>query len=169
MKKRTNRKSEVKGRVVRKRDTRSVGIIILGLFLGGALIGLGIYNNINAAYNDFNVRTEAELKSDINKKIKESEDLRKKRDEEYETSAMSEKYEEYVRNISHVEGELLDLEAELYNVTSGGYDSLKRDKVFGSVPFIALGAIVIVIAIGLAMKSSRNNKRNVILTITEEK
>ena len=42
-------------------------------------------------------------------------------------------------------------------------------QYLGSVPLIALGAIVIVLGMGMAMKLSTKSKKNVILSVTEEK
>jgi cell division protein FtsB len=161
-------KSNHKKRVVRKRNFMPVVIIILGLLLGGTLIGIGIYNNVTSDYDALKIKTEEQLKEDVIAKTKEVEDLRKKRNEEYGNSAKSEDYEKYSHEITVAEGELYDLSADLYNVQNGVYDGLKREKIFGSVPFIAFGAAVIVIALGIVMKMS-TKKKNVILTITEDK
>jgi len=143
--------------------------LILGFLMGGALIGIGIYNNINAGYNAFTVRTEEEVKADIDAKYKELSEITDKRDEAYDKNALSDEYAEYSRKLSTVENETYELEAELYKIQSGFYDKLLAEQYMGSVPFIAFGVIVIVFGIGLAMKFSNESKKNVILSVTEEK
>ena len=166
---RSNAKSSTKEVATRKRDFVPIVIVVLGIILGGLLIGVGVYNNINSNYNNLGVKTEEELREEVAEKSKVVAEIRTKRNEEYDTSAMSEEYEKYSRELSVAEGELYDAEAELYNTQSGFYDNLKRDKIFGSMPLIVLGAVVIVLGLGLAMKAANRNKRNVILTVTEEK
>ena len=155
--------------VVRKRKASPILVIVLGVILGGALIGLGIYNNLNSDYDAMNIKSEEELVSERDEKLSAYEELREKRQEEYNKSALSEDYEKMTRELSAAEDELLDIEAELYNVQSGKYEGTKKEKYLNSVPLIAFGAVVIIFALGLAMKMSTSSKKNVILTITEEK
>ena len=152
-----------------KKNNMPIISIVLGFVLGGALIGLGIYNNVNSDYNSFEIKSEEELRKDVDEKYKKVDEIRKARDQEYNTSAQSEKYYELSRDISTAEGELRDTEEELYKVTSGFYDSFKTDKYFNSVPLILAGAVVIVVGIGLAMNFSTRSKKNVILSVSEEK
>ena len=153
----------------RKRNFMPLVVLTIGVVLGGILIGFGIYNNANSDYDAFNIKSEEELKADVSAKIKEVETIKSERDEEYKVSALSDKYEELSRKLSTAEGELYDAEEVLFHVQNGDYDNLKRDKILGSVPLIALGVAVIVFAIGLMMKMTNAKKKNVILTISEEK
>ena len=166
--KKSNNKSKAE-RVIRKRNYMPIIVIILGFIFGGILIGFGIYNNLNSEYDLMNIKSEEQLKQEVSDKSKQVNEIRSKRNEEYETAALSEKYEEYNRELSVAEGELYDLEAELYNVQSGFYDGLKNDKIMSSVPMIVIGAAVIVFALGFVLKMSTDNKKNVILTVSEEK
>ena len=143
--------------------------LVLGFVMGGALIGFRIYNNINSGYNSFDVRSEEDLKSDVNSREEELSKLRNERDEEYDISALSEKYETLSRQISSKESEVYDLEAELYKVQSGYYDELLAKQYLDSVPLIVFGVLVIIFGIGMAMKISNDSKKNVILSVTEEK
>lgn len=143
--------------------------LVLGFVMGGALIGIGVYNNINSSYNSFEVRSEEDLKKDIETKNEELSKLYQERDEEYETSALSDEYEAIARKISATEDEVYELEAELYDVKSGFYDGLKTKQYLDSIPLIVLGAVVIVFGMGLAMKIANGSKKNVILSVTEEK
>ena len=143
--------------------------LVLGFVLGGALIGFGIYNNINSNYNSFEIRSEEDLKNERNEKDNELNELLKKQEEEYNTSALSDDYAKISRQVSTKENEILELDAELYKVQSGYYDDLLAKQYLGSVPLIALGAVVIVIGMGMAMKLSTKSKKNVILSVTEEK
>ena len=156
-------------KAVRKKNYLPIVVLVLGILLGGSLIGLGIYNNVNSDYDSFEIKTEEELKSDIETKLNELEELKAKRDEEFNTSAESEEYEKLSYEISEREGEVLDIEAELANSKNGLYNKMKQDKVMGSVPLIIIGAAVIVFAVGLAMRVSNTRKKNVILTVSEEK
>lgn len=146
-----------------------IAVLILGILLGGFMIGMGIYRNVNSNYDALEIKTEDELKSSIETKVKELDALKEKRDEEFDMSAISAEYERLTREISAKEGEILDEEAELSNVQTGFYDNLKQDKVLGSVPLIVLGAVVIVFALGLFMKLNSMTRKNVILTVSEEK
>ncbi len=154
---------------IRKRDYSPIIVIILGLVFGGLLIGVGVTNSVKSDYDTMGIKTEEELKSLVDEKTKAYEDLREKRQAEYDISALSEEYEKLTREMTTVEGELYDAEAELFNVQSGKYDGLKNEKYLGSIPLIICGAVVIVVALGLAMKMSTSKKKNVILTVTEEK
>ena len=167
--KKGNNKSNSKRRDVRSRDFMPTIVIILGIVFGGLLIGVGIYNSINSDYNALNAKTEEQLKQEVSDKSKEVEEIRKKRNDEYDTSALSEDYEKYSRELTTAEGDLYDLEAELYNVQNGFYKNLKQEQFISSVPLIVVGAAVIVFALGLALRYSTTKKKNVILTISEEK
>ncbi len=152
-----------------KKNLLPIVSLVLGFVLGGALIGIGVYNNINASYNSFNVRSEEDLKKDIETKNNELTEIMKKRDAEYDISALSDEYAKLSRQMSSKENEIYDLEAELYSVKSGYYEDLKAKQYLDSVPLIVLGAVVIVLGMGFAMKISNNSKKNVILSVTEEK
>ena len=156
-------------KAVRKKNYLPIVVLVLGILLGGSLIGLGIYNNVNSDYDTFEIKTEDELKTDVEKKLSELEELKTKREEEFNTSAESEEYEKLSHEISEREGEVLDLEAELANTKNGLYNKMKQDKILGSVPLIVIGAAVIVFAVGLAMRLTNTRKKNVILTVSEEK
>ena len=167
--KKGNNKSKLKKREVRSRNFMPIIVIILGLVFGGLLIGVGIYNSVNSDYDAMKTKSEEQLKQEVSDKSKEVEDIRKKRNEEYEISALSEDYEKYSRELTKAEGDLYDLEAELYNVQNGFYKSLEQEKFVSSVPLIAIGAAVIIFAFGLALRFSTAKKKNVILTVSEEK
>ena len=152
-----------------KKNLLPIISLVLGFVLGGALIGLGIYNSVTSSYNSYNVRSEEDLKKDIDAKSAEISELDKKLDEEYDTSAMSEEYKKISRQISEKENEKLELEAELYSVQSGFYDKLLAKQYLNSIPLIVLGAVVIIFGMGMAMRISTRSKRNVILSVTEEK
>ncbi|MBP5512125.1 hypothetical protein J6X90_01945 [Candidatus Saccharibacteria bacterium] len=156
-------------KAVRKKNYLPIVVLVLGILLGGSLIGLGIYNNVNSDYDTFEIKTEDELKTDVEKKLSELEELKSKREEEFNTSAESEEYEKLSYEISEREGEVYDLEAELANTKNGLYNKMKQDKILGSVPLIVVGAAVIVFAVGLAMRLTNTRKKNVILTVSEEK
>ena len=153
---------------VRRRSVSPKFVIVLGIIIGGILICFGIFNNLNSTYNRMGIKSEGEVKEVVKEKTKRLEELREQRQKEYENSALSEKFEQLSREITTVEGELLDAEAELYNIQSGLYNSTKNDKFFGSVPFMILGVVVIVFALGLAMKID-SSKKGVILSISEDK
>ncbi len=152
-----------------KKNLSPILSLVLGFVLGGALIGFGIYNNINSNYNSFEIRSEEDLKNERNTKDNELNELLKKQDEEYNTSALSDEYAKISRQVSAKENEIYELDAELYRVQSGYYDDLLAKQYLGSVPLIALGAIVIVLGMGMTMKLSTKSKKNVILSVTEEK
>lgn len=143
--------------------------LVLGLVLGGALIGFGIYNNINSNINHFEVRSEEDLKNDIKRKNEELVEITAKRDEEYDKSALSDEYASLSRQMSSKENEIYDLEHELSDVQQGVYENMKSQQFLGSVPMIVIGAAVIILGIGFAMRFSNNSKKNVILSVTEEK
>jgi hypothetical protein len=153
---------------VRHRDSFSLIVLALSFVLGAVLIGFGIYNNINSAYNQSEIMTEDEAKAQVREKIDKVNELRDKRDEEYDKSAYSEEYANLSRQITIAEGDLNDTEAELYNITSGFYDGMKADKIWSSVPLIVAGAALIVVGIGLYMRMNSSKKKNMILTVTEE-
>ena len=152
-------------KAARKRNFLPLAVLVLGILLGGALIGVGIYNNVNSDYDTFHIKTEEELKTDISNRLKEINDLKTKREEEYNAAAFSEEYQKLSREISSKEGELLDVEADLANVQNGFYDNMKNDKILGSIPLIIFGAVVIVFTLGAFMKLNTASKKNVILTI----
>lgn len=156
-------------KATRKRNFLPIAVLVLGILLGGALIGVGIYNNTNSDYDIFHVKTEEELKTDISNKLKEINGLKEKREEEYNKAAFSEEYQNLSREISDKEEELLDTEAELANVQNGFYDNMKQDKILGSIPLMVFGVVVIVFALGAFMKLNNSSKKNVILTVSEEK
>jgi cytochrome c biogenesis factor len=153
----------------RRHDNRPVIVIVIGLIVGTFLISLGILNSVNSRYDELNVKTEEELRADVEEKTRKYEDLREKRQEEYDRSALSDEYDRLSREMSMAEGALYDAEAELFRVQSGSYDSLKAEKYISSMPLIISGFIVVVLALGIAMKINASKKKNVILTITEEK
>ena len=153
---------------VRKRDVSPLLIIILGIVFGGALMGVGIFNHFNSDYDAMNIMSEEEAKTNRDDKMKIYNELIEKRQEEYNKSALSDEYNKLSREISVAEGELLDAEAEYQNVTSGFYDSTKNEKFINSIPLIVLGALVIVISLGIAMKKNTSNSGK-ILTVSEEK
>ncbi len=153
----------------RKRDVSPLLIVVLGIIFGGALIGVGIHNHFNNDYDAMHIKTEEEAKAYRDEKMKVYNNLVEKRQEEYNKSALSEEYNNLSREVSTAEGELLDAEAEYQNVTSGFYESTKKEKFFNSVPLVILGAVVIVFSLGLAMKKNTSKKKNVILTVSEEK
>ncbi len=144
-------------------------IIVIGTIIGGILIVLGIYNNINSNYDAMKIKTEDEMKEIVLEKRKAYETILEKRQSEYEKSAYSDEYEKLSRDLATVEGEWLDAEAELYNVQSGKYENTRKEKFLTSVPLIVFGAVVIVVALGLAMRTSAKSKRNSVLTVIEEK
>ena len=183
-----------------KKNLLPILSLVLGFILGGALIGLGVYNNINSTYNSFEVRSEEDLKKEIDAKEAELTKLYEERDKEYETSALSDEYENISRKISalnlqkksekvidamirkHIssnkltpykisakENETTELYADLNDVKNGFYDNLKAQQYLSSVPLIVLGVVVIVFGMGLSMKLSTKSKKNVILSVTEEK
>lgn len=156
-------------KATRSKNLLPVAVLVLGILLGGTMIGVGVYKNLNSHYDALKIRTEEEIKSDVSAKTKEIEDLKAKREEEFNTSALSEEYENISRELTMKEGELLDLEAELVNAQNGFYNNLKEDKIMGSVPLIVFGAVVIVFGIGMFMKLNNASKKNVILTVSEEK
>ena len=152
-----------------KKNLLPILSLVLGFILGGALIGLGVYNNINSTYNSFEVRSEEDLKKEIDAKEAELTKLYEERDKEYETSALSDEYENISRKISAKENETTELYADLNDVKNGFYDNLKAQQYLSSVPLIVLGVVVIVFGMGLSMKLSTKSKKNVILSVTEEK
>jgi hypothetical protein len=156
-------------KVVRSRNLLPIAVLVLGFLLGGSMIGFGIYKNLNSSYDELNIRNEEQVKDDIASKMVEIEQLKEKREEEFNTSAISEEYENITREISIKEGELLDFEAELVNIQNGFYNNLKEDKIWGSVPLIVFGVMVIIFGIGLFMKLNSSTRKNVILTVSEEK
>ena len=115
-----------------------------------------------------NIKSEEEAKVDRDEKMKVYNNLIEKRQEEYNRSALSDEYNKLSREIAVAEGELLDAEAEYQNVVSGFYDSTKNEKFLNSIPLIVLGALVIVVSLGIAMKKN-TPKSGKILTISEEK
>ena len=50
-------------------------VLALGILLGGAMIGVGIYKNVNSDYDSFHIKTEEELKTDVSDKLKELDEL----------------------------------------------------------------------------------------------
>ena len=167
MKKVSNNKSD---KNVRHRNHSSFIVLALGFILGAVLIGFGIYNNVNSNYNAFEIMTEEDADKLVEDKMNEAKKIRDQRDAEYEVSAYSEKYAELNRQLTIAEGELSDAEAELYNIKSGAYNGLKADKIWSSVPLIILGAVSIVVGIGLFFViNNPPKKKNRILTVTEEK
>jgi hypothetical protein len=153
---------------IRHRDSSSLIVLALSFVLGVVLIGFGIYNNLNSAYNDFNVLTEEEADQIVEEKMNNVKNLREQREAEYNASAYSEKYAELSRKVTLAEGELSDAEAELYNIQNGLYDGMKADKIWSSVPLIVFGALSFVIGIGLCFNMNSSKKKNMILTVTEE-
>ena len=171
MKKLSKKSSEKtsKEKVVRSRDIRPLVVLFVGVILGLAAIVFGVYRNFNSEYDKFEVRTEEEQQKIVDEQYEKVKNLRNERNDEYETSALSDKYIELSRDLSAAEGTLADEEAELYNIQSGFYNNLKNEKIWGSVPLIVIGAAVIVFAVGLYMKLDTSKKKNVILTVSEEK
>jgi hypothetical protein len=150
-------------------NLKPILVLAIGIILGAALIGLGIYNNINSVYNDFEVRSEEDLKADIDNKNNELNQLLAERDSKPEDAVFTEEYESVTRKISTKENEIYELDAELYKVQSGFYRDLHMKQYLDSVPLILLGASTIVFSIGLSMKIQNKHKKNKILTVIEEK
>ena len=160
-----NRKQQER---VRKRDFSAIIIVIIGILVGGFLIGLGVYNNVTAPYNLKNVKSLDDTKKEVMEKNKKLEDLKANLRTEYDRSAISEEYEKIARAVSSAEGELLDAEAELFNVQTGKYDQVKNNKIKNSVPLILIGVIVMIGAFGLALRKNAGGKKNIILTMNTE-
>lgn len=153
---------------VRKRDFSAIVIAVSGILVGGFLIGLGIYNNVTAPYNLMHVKSLDDTKKEVMEKNKKLEDLKANLRTEYDRSAISEEYEKIARAVSSAESELLDAEAELFNVQTGKYDQAKNNKIKNSVPLILIGVIVMIGAFGLALRKNAGGKKNIILTMNIE-
>ena len=160
-------KKEVKSKNIRNRNILPVVVLLVGFIAGVALIGFGIYNNFTSDYTALAVRSEADLKKDVDNKIEEVKRLREERDEEYNNSALSDKYYEISRHITSAEGALSDLEAELYNVQNGVYDGLKGRTIANSAPLIIAGITLMIFGGGLYVYIGNRKKQNKILTINE--
>jgi hypothetical protein len=154
---------------IKNKNLAPILMICAGLLFGVTLIGLGVYNNINASYNEFKVRSEEDLKADIDAKNGELNQLLKERDGFSEDAEATEEFATVVRKISSKESEIYELDAELYKVQSGFYRDLHMKQYLDSVPLILLGASAIVFSIGMSMRVSNKTKNNKILTVIEEK
>ena len=159
---------KVQQKRVRKRDFSGIIITLIGFLIGGALIGFGVYNNLTAPYNNLHIKSVDEMKQEVTVKNKKLDELRTSLRAEYDKSALSEEYEKLAREVSGAESELLDAEAELFNVQNGKYDAAKNNKIMGSVPLIILGAIVIVGTLSFLMYRNTRKKQNKILTIISD-
>lgn len=160
-------KKKERSKNIRSRNFLPVVALSISIILGAVLIGFGIYNSATSDYTALAIKSEDDLSNDVNSKIEEVKKLREDRDTEYNTSALSDKYYEISRNITTAEGELSDLEAELYNVQNGVYDSLKNRRTTDSVPLIIFGVTLIIFGAGLYTYLTNRDKRNKILTINE--
>lgn len=165
MKKKVESKNIRKNR--RKRNILPVVVLAIGFIAGAILIGFGIYNNATSDYSILAIKSEDELKKEVDNKIEEVKKLREERDEEFSTSALSEKYYEISRSITTAEGELSDLEAELYNVKNGVYDGLKGRTISSSAPLIVGGVVLIILGAGLFTYLNNRQKQNKILSVNE--
>lgn len=158
-----------KKEVVRKRNFMPIIVLVFGVILGGLFVGFGIYNNATSDYVGLQLRSEEEIKKDVDNKVNEIFSLRLDREEEYKKSASSEKYTELSRKITIAEGELSDFEAELFNVKNGTFDGLKNNAIKSSVPLILLGIVVMVLSVLFFIKNKSMISGNKILTMNEEK
>lgn len=163
--KKTSKKTET----VRSRSFPSIIVFVLGLVIGGVLVWFGIARNFDPEYDILNYKNEETLKKDVSAKIDELNSLRSELNAEYEKSSTSEKYRELNHEVVTAEGELSDLEADLYNAQSGIYKRMEKRKISGSISLITLGVIVMVIGAGATIWMNNRKKRNKILTIDEEK
>ena len=160
-------KRKVKSKNIRRRNILPVVVLATSAVIGAAMIGLGVYNNATSDYNALAIKSEESLSEDVSNKTEEVNNLKSEREEEYNISALSDKYYELSRKISLAEDELLDLEAELYNVQSGAYDGLKARSVTNSLPFIISGVVLVVFGAGLYAYLNNREKRNKILSVDE--
>jgi len=160
-------KKRDKSKNIRRRNFLPAVVLGVGFIAGAILIGFGIYNNATSDYSVMAIRSEDDLKNDVDNKIEEIKKLREERDAEYNTSALSDKYYEISRGITTAEGELSDLEAELYNVQNGVYNSLRERTISSSVPLIVTGIALIVFGGGLSVFLNNRRKQNKILSISE--
>ena len=160
-------KKEAKTKNIRSRNILPVVVLATGLIAGALLIGFGIYNNTTSDYTVMAVQSEDDLKNDVNNKIEEIKKLREEREEEYNNSALSDKYYEISRKITTAEGQLSDLEAELYNVQNGVYDGLRGRTISNSAPLIIIGVTLMVFGSGIYTYLNNRKKQNKILSVNE--
>ena len=160
-------KKEAKSKNIRKRNILPMVALAVSVVIGAVMIGFGIYNNATSDYTALAIKSEDALSKDVNNKIEEVNNLRSEREQEYNTSALSDKYYEISRKITTTESELLDLEAELYNVQNGVYDGLRNRSVSDSLPLIISGAVLVIFGAGLYIYLNNRSKRNKILSISE--
>lgn len=160
-------KKQDKSKNIRQRNILPAVVLSVGFIAGAILVGFGIYRNATSDYSVMAVRSEADLKHDVDNKIEDVKKLRNDRDAEYNTSALSDKYYELSREITTAEGELSDLEAELYNVQNGVYDKLKGRTISDSVPLIVLGVTLVVFGGGIYVYLNNRKNQNKILSINE--
>ena len=144
-------------------------IFVFCFIIGGLLIGLGIAYNFKEEYEILNVKNEDTIKEEIKNKMSELDDLKSKQNAEYEKNSTSEEYREVRHKVIVADGELRDLEADLYNVQNGVYKTMRDNKDTTSMLLLSIGAIVIVVGGGVAILRSGSRKRGKILTMDEVK
>lgn len=143
-----------------------IGILVGSIIVGVFLICLAFINDSNSDYKKLNLRDEATVQADVDNKTKEVTKLRQEREDEYKTSALSDRYAELSNELTKSEAELSDLESELYNVKNGTFDTVKEDSNKSFVVLFVCGVLVI---FGGVMACVRLRKRKAkILTQVEE-
>lgn len=160
------KKSKSKKTNTKKKNILPISILVGSIVIGVFLICLAFINDSNSEYKKLNVRDEAAVKADVDAKSKEVTKLRQEREDEYKTSALSDRYAELSNELTKSESELSDLESELYSVQSGAFDTAKEDsnKAF-VLPFVG-GIIVIFCGVIFYVKSKKSKAK--ILTQVEE-
>ncbi len=120
---------------------------LVGLILGFSLILIGVKNGANGNYSGLGIKTEKELREDIAKLENKMKVLKIEQEEIYQKTALSDEYYRKTGEISAIDGEIRDIEAKIFNIKNGTYDSIKnavRHKTWTLIG-AGVGEIVIVL------------------------
>ncbi len=167
-------KKESKSKKSKNSDKKMTQIqlvfLVAGLLVGLFLMGLGIYKNINSDYNMMKLRTAEEVRPEVDAKREDLKKIRTERDAEYEASGNSAKYQELNSKFMHTESELLDLEAELFSVTSGEAEKMRKNTNATTTSYIIAGAVVCALTVATFgfVQSKTGKKENKILSMKED-
>lgn len=123
--------------------------MILMVLVGAGLVVVGVVKNTTSSLSKIVIRDEKDLEKEIKSLEAEVDNLRKLRIEEYNSSAMSEKYHQIGRELVEKEGRQLNLSEELWRVRTGFYNRIKQELAAITLPWVMAGVFLIVGA-GLA-------------------
>lgn len=136
--------------------------VVIGVISGLILLACGLKQNLNDEVAKLTIRSEAEVRSEIEEAERAVTKLNQEMNQEYGANAKSPRFYQLKSDLAVKEGRLMDLNAELWRLEQGFYDQLKRESMSRNLPMMMAGVFVLITTLMLGSLKWRRKSRNIL-------